>query len=325
MNINSTVALATVMTMLLLTACFKDEDIFVPDGDFEYAGNIQNLKSDLKPSYTGFADLYIEEEEILRIDDVTSLIVNPGNFLDDAGEPANENIKVFFLVTRKPSDWIASELSFMGVNSLLDVFSANKLLAKDSLGNELNINPDNPPSLRVEYSNVQTMTDKTLFTMEGERDMATWSPVSDSNIETIVWYEENDDGEEVQKEGIRFSVGQTGWHALAEEIDLEPEVMACASLPEGYSSNNTVLYVIMSNYNSVISLNSWSKNNDICNPQFLLPRDQAAEIVSISSFTGNRYFFAMNQVVLDQSENHTNLNPVKRGLSHIQEQINNRN
>ncbi len=325
MNINSTVALATVMTMLLLTSCFKDEDIFVPDGNFDYAGNIQNLKSDLKPSYTGFSDIFLEEERLLKIDDETTLVVGPGNFLDDAGEPANDNIKVFLLITRKPSDWIASNLSFMGENSLLDVYSANKLVAKDSLGNDLSINPDNPPSLRVEYSNVQTMTGKELFTLEGESDLATWSPVSDLYMETLIWYEENEEGEEVRKEGIQFSVDQTGWHALAEEIDLDPEVMACASLPEGYSSNNTVLYVIMSNYQSVVRLNSWSKNNDICNPYFLLPRDQAAEIVSISSFTGNRYFFAMNQVILDQSENHTNLNPVKRSLSQIKEQINNRN
>ena len=324
MNINSTVALATVMSMLLLTACFKDEDVFVPDGDFEYAGNIQNLKTDLKPSYTGVTDIYLTEEQLLRLDEETTLVASPGNFLNDAGEVVNDDINVFFLITRNPSDWIASDLSFMGEKSLLDVFFASKLVAKDSLGNTLRINPDNPPSLRVEYNNIQTMMDRTLFALEGEGELETWSPVPDFEMEPIVWFEESN-SEEVRKEGVEFTVGQTGWHALAEEIDLDPEVMACASLPEGYSSGNTVLYVIMSNYQSVVRLNSWSKNNDICNPYFLLPRDQAVDIVSISSFTGNRYFFAMNQVILDQTENHTNLNPVKRSLSHIQEQINNRN
>ncbi|TVR85837.1 MAG: hypothetical protein EA411_12130 [Saprospirales bacterium] len=324
MNINSTVALATVMTMLFLTGCFQDEDIFVPDGNFEYAGNIQKLKSDLKPSYIGISVIFLEEEQVLKIDDETSLIVKPDNFIDATGEFVNDNLKLFFLITRNPSDWIAAGHSFMGEKSLLDVFAANKLIVRDSLGNELSVNPDNPPVLRLEYHNIQAM-ERSIFIRDGESDLATWLSVPDAEIETLIWYEDNEDGEEVRKEGVEFPVNQTGWHALAEEIDLDLEVMACASLPDGYSSNNTVLYVIMSNYQSVVRLNSWSKNNDICNPQFLLPRDQAAEIVSISSFTGNRYFFAMNQVVLDQSENHTNLNPIKRGLSHIQEQINNRN
>jgi hypothetical protein len=119
------------------------------------------------------------------------------------------------------------------------------------------------------------------------------------------------------KEGIQYAVEYTGWHALAKEADLTPEVVLCAELPEGYSQRNTAVYAIMSNYNSVVKLGSWSKNGEVCNPAFLLPLDQAADVVSISAFTGGRYFFAMNQVILDQQDFHTYLRPTRKSLNAI--------
>jgi hypothetical protein len=159
--------------LLLLAGCYEDKDVFIPDGSFEYAGSIQNLKSEFKSPYHALPTFDLEEPKAIKIEEGVSILVQPGNFVNAQGEPVNEDLKMFFLLTTLPSEWIASELSFMGKKSILDVNFANKIVIRNDAGEEIFINPQSPPQLRIEVEHLQQF-EADLFTFDKEDKDGKW-------------------------------------------------------------------------------------------------------------------------------------------------------
>lgn len=317
------------ITLMILsigfTSCFEDEDIFIHDGKSEFAGDISKLKKSLQSEAINH-ELNIQDlDTFLRLNEQYIITLTEENFLPVDSLSLPSQIEISFYTANKHTEWIGNGFSFIGEQGVIDVLSAAKLKICSVDGEKLNLNPDNLPEIIIEAPSQNG--DLEFFIPEDNRktNISNWKSVPGIEIERISWEEEDGNGMWVQKYGYQYPLQHTNWHLIGVESGLPNEVSLCANLPEGFTNNNTATFVLLKNFNSILSLDDWESYYNSCNFSEKLPLDQAVDIISISGVSGNRYFFDMKQTVLDTEDYTIHLDPKKHNLSFIKEQINNRN
>lgn len=313
------------LTMAVFSVgCFENEDYFVPDGHFTYVGDVQKLKSELKPEGFVINLSAIEADTMIPIEGGVTLLLHPENFLDVDGNPYQGEVELYIVPTEKVTDWVGFDQSFMGETGLIDILFALNFKIEGRDGHPAFLNTDNAPQIRIETN--QTDKQVNYFDqIDQEGIYGQWSLNDENKIVPIEWMAEDDSGHPVLKTGFSYTLLSSGWHAIGQESGLVGEVSVCFELPPGFTSGNTTTFLVMRNINSVIQLREWKDRYISCNTEILIPRDQAIDVVSISRFSGERYFLSMHTVIADQENITIQLNPKRASWSNILDKVNSRN
>ncbi|TVR81733.1 MAG: hypothetical protein EA409_06210 [Saprospirales bacterium] len=306
------------------SGCFENEDYFVPDGHFTYVGDVQKLKSQLKPEGHVINLTELEGDSAILIDGGVTLMVNPENFLDGDGSPYEGEIELYVIPTEKITDWVGFDQSFMGENGLIDLLFALNIKIDGREGRPAFINIENAPKIRLESN--QTDRQLNYFDQMDQYGIyGQWSLNEENKIVPDEWMEEDETGQPVLKTGFVYTLLSSGWHAIGQESNLVGEVSVCFELPPGFTSGNTTTFLVLRNINSVVQLREWKDRYTSCNTELLIPRDEAIDVVSISRFSGERYFLSFQTVIADQDQLLIHLNPKRASWNSILDKVNSRN
>ena len=308
------------LSLFFLSSCHEDKDEFIPDGDFEYVGNINSLKNTLSPPYETHT-LHLENSlKTYPINHISSLKAGAENFFNSDGEHYTGEFSFSIKHSETTSEWIGLNYNFKTESGYLDAHYVQKISFRDADGRHLTINSDNPPVIRLEFE--LEVKEPRIFKLESSSGK--WSTHSDI-LPFTYWEKEDANGEIVEVSGYEFEVSNKLLYAIGHEFMLEPEVKVCVQLPKGFTSSNTTTYVVFKNHNTLINLNHWDNKNKYlaCNNILKLPANEFVDVVSISGLSGNRYFFDSRVNYLDESEEQLfDLDPVKKNLSTILNRLN---
>nr|MBS0038339.1 hypothetical protein [Saprospiraceae bacterium] len=319
-NLKFKILPALFFAVFLLSGCMEEKDIFIPDGNYEFVGNVNSLKNTLAPNYETYDFEIKDTQDYFQLNQSTYLLAGPDNFVSQNGEAYDGEVTVKLKSSQNVSEWIGLDFSFQSENGYMDVLFTHKLFFRDGQGHKLEPNKDNPPVLGIPVD--QEIKEARYFYQTNES--VRWT-ASDEVLQYTEWEAVNDDGELKTITGYQFPLEESSWYALGQSFDLTPNSRICIQLPEGFTASNTTTYVIFKHYKTIVNLNEWDAKNQYlaCNSRFLIPANEFVDIVSISGISGNRYFFDSSVEYVDHDpEQLFELYPTKRNMNYILTKLN---
>ncbi|TVQ45864.1 MAG: hypothetical protein EA362_08075 [Saprospirales bacterium] len=303
----------------LLTACVKETDYFIPDGTFEFVGDVQALRQELRPE-TVFVNFEMPEEEtIIPISDRVHLLVDEGTLLDEDGNSFSGEVEVSLRTAAEISEWAGWDFSMITEDGFLDAIASQKIKFHSADHIKLKINPDNPPLIR--WLSEEERKEVYLF----KRDKGSYKWNFHSTDVVFVEREEITDGVAETTRGYEFTISDEGWYTIGTELLMPHGSDICLKHSEGFTKKNTTSFVTFKNHNTLVILNGWDTANPYknCNSLLRLPINEDVKVASIAGISGNRYFFDQVSFNLSPSEIEIEMNPKRNSLNQILNRLNN--
>jgi len=287
---------------LTLAACGEDVDIFIPRATMVPPGDVRelqaHLQADLADSWTstvscpcgGGAAFKVHEDLLLDI---------PKGFVDLDVYPCADG---FFTVTVDVLDTrgeiLAGGLPTLSEGKLLESRMQCRIQVLDgdqpvrlAEGKSISLHVDDPdPRERMElfYGGPDQW-------IQADGDTGSWS-----NVMAADWY--------LPLYGGGFESG-FGYECLTDSLDWVgigvffqvPENQlshACIELPEEYNAGNTVVYLVLKDYKSLLRLEDDPGSSRFCDPYSAAPAGFRATFVVLAQFGSDDYRFAARDAIL---------------------------
>ena len=303
----------------LLTSCVKESDYFVPDGTFEFVGDVQALKQELRPEPVLTSFEMPEDKTIVQVSDQLQLVMDEGTLLNEDGDFFSGGVDVRLRTAAEISEWAGWDFSMITEDGFLDAIASQKIEFHSDDHMKLSVNPDNPPLIRW----LSEEERKEVYLFKHDKESYKWIFYS-----TDVEYVEREsivDGVQETTWGYEFTVSDEGWYTIGTELLMPHGSDICLIHTEGFTRKNTTSFVTFKNHNTLVILNGWDADNPYknCNSLLRLPINEDVKLASIAGISGNRYFFDQVSFNLGQSEIEIEMNPKRNSLSQILNRLNN--
>lgn len=307
--------------MVLLTACQKDIDVFVPDAgqlngpDTAWqtaAGNIVSLEllksSLLKPAYL---DTINVNGAIATVNTAFGLQVNfPANCcVNGAGQPVTGKVDVEIQLARNKGDLVRMNKPSTSNDTMLiaagQVFVS---LKKENQALQLK------PGARFSVIYTDSPTSQQMKFYRGDESNAqyfNWLPTTEPSLDTIL----------ISPQSYQVYSKQLGWISIAQpfEVGTTAKVQVSADLPAYFTNSNTIAFTVFKDLRSVVAMKP-----DLTTRKFItgkLPVAKAITVVVISKM-GSDYYLGSSAAVTQTVPGNSTVQqvqvvPVKKSLAQI--------
>lgn len=155
--------------------------------------------------------------------------------------------------------------------------------------------------IKVQLLNNQPNPGMELFYGERSEDRFNWNEADQDSMNTggIQILEERDTTGEVLI-GYEFFTDSLKWINVDVFVDIpkEERTVVCIELPETYNHENTTIYMVFRNYNSVLTLHTEEGSSKFCEPYGATPIGEEVIFVVISKQGEETYHFALMDDVI---------------------------
>ena len=271
----------------------QDKDEFIPD---PITGDVSDFYSDAQGTYGG--DSFNTSEDHIYITNANTSVHIPANSLIHAdGSLVTGTVSVTLEDVLNKGELVVHNVPMMFSEKLLS--SEGALFVSFSQNNEeLSINPGSLVTIRLTDPNANVdaqLYDGLVMTSNSEwkisqqaMSMESWS---------FFW-----DNKEWIDSGYEFLITESGWYSVALELNSASSFTEpiCVSLPrELYDGNNSDVFLILDDYDTVVPLEMNSEKMLFCATFSNIPLDSEATIVSVSSLGEGNYHFGTSRATIN--------------------------
>jgi len=247
-------------------------------------------------------------------------IIFPANSYTDAnGNPITNNtskIKAEIILLNQKGDFVKYATPTTNIFTLLEAsnFCDIKLI-KDS--KEVNLAPNSQVKVRIKDStannNMKFFTGNSVKYFKDS--VFAWTPSSDGKV--ALWLD-NSNGGGGKTLGYEFTTSRIRWFGAATFADSSAaKTKLNVILPPNFTNKNTVVFAVLKNSKTIISLLSNPENKTFFT--YNIPVNTEFTLISVSKIDGNYYFDS--RVIKNANANPVSLSPYKKTLAFILELI----
>lgn len=314
-----------VLILCFFSACERNVDVFEPVSTqyLNEQGDITNF----------FTSMRTEEREVFPVEEGTTRIVTskktiidiPGQaFVNSNGQSVTTGIELHVLELNRKGQMILQGQYTLSGNKLTESTSQLKIEAYQS-NEKLSLAPGKTIHLRI--PDELAASDSELFYGNGSDPRSfTWAeadgnPELQENVTIQDWTVQHE-SQIITGFGYSTHPGRLGWMSVAQFQHFEGSVTTgvCIELPESYTNENTVVYLMFMEYNTFITMTRNELTGKFCDDRKLVPVDAQIQIMVISEQESGKYHFA--SVNAEVEMNHLEMIfPEKVNLQAIKEYI----
>lgn len=292
---------------IFLSGCYKDEVYFVKEGSTgaieQFFDAVQTLET-TRTLDNGVTNIITSDESIITI---------PADAFEDSNGNvvANENVTLEYLIIKDKGVLVMYNKPTISDGLLLEsggVFYFDAYNKDDT--NDAYFLRDGY-AIQVRSTDNNPQTGMLLFTGEENGLEYNWNPIPSFNATDPEWVTADatewvfqDSSEVLDGLGYEFFIDDLDWINCDIFYDLpdDEKTTACVSLPKIYTNENTVVFSIFTDIQSVLGLYGSAETEKFCENYGAMPIGFNVTFVSISAMGNDIYHFGMKSAVI--TENH---------------------
>ncbi len=302
----------------IFASCNKDEIIFIPNQTFEV--NRDALIASITETPPVYSIVMNEDNQVFITPD--SIIVDiPGQSLTDSeGHFVTGEIKMEFKeFSGKKSNFLNGP-SDIENNSILNV---SKLLYISFSKNDKSLQIVKNIDIYLPSPN-QKQNFNIFKGVLSDNDITWLNTNSNSPPVQVDEWLFNYQGKDISIHGFKIQVsGNNNWYCVAnrpENANIITKI--CLQTSSAYTLENTLVYWISDDNNSVLRLNSESTKSVFCTKNITIEQEKKGKIIMISDLGNERYFFGMTNAIINENPTEISLNPLPKSIKEIKEALN---
>lgn len=286
---------------IFLSGCYQDAEYFIKEGSSgaieQFFDAVQTLESTTTINSNAETNIITEDNSIITI---------PANAFQDANGNVvnNENVQFEYLVIKDKGVLVMYNKPTISDGLLLESGGVFYFEASNPTTNE-DYQLRDGYSILVRSIDPNPQSGMELFTGEERGIEYNWNTVDaewgDVMISEWVFQDSN---QVIDGFGYEFLVDSLTWINCDVFYDLpdDQKTSACVTLPEIYTNQNTIVFGIFTDINSVVGLYGDPQTKKFCDNYEAMPIGYDITFVSISVMGNDIYHFGMKSAVI--SDNH---------------------
>ncbi len=291
--------------IFFLSGCYQDEIEFIPSGT---NADIQNFFSAIQTLEDNVL-FNVNDGTVIVTDDNSLLHIGPKIFVDANGNLVeNSDVRFEYLLIKDKGVLIMYNKPTISDGRLLESGGVFHFEAWNADGTErYYLAPG--ASIQVQSTSDNPIEGMQLFYGEelsdGEYNWDFIEPESpDWAVPINEWIFGDSTNMFIDGFGYDFLIDSLTWINcdIFNDISDDLKTMACVELPEQYTNQNTVVFAVFTDINSVVALQGDPNLKMFCEPYSQMPIGYDVTFVSISALGNDEYYFGMKNAVLE--ENH---------------------
>ncbi len=297
---------------LLMTACYKDMEIFEPREEIPEvieSGNIDEFFENV-PTYKYISTFLGNERKLIVTENNTIIEIAADIFEFSDGSSADSLIEFKYYEMLDPALYAFKDFPSISQKRILDSEGVFRFEAY-SEGKEVFLKSEK--GIRVRLENENPSQEAQLFTAEGGGADFTWIPLTNDGtspantwIEIAEWELDIATGGQDFIFGYGYEFNSPMWEWINVDIFVDvPEdekTSVCVELPEKYTSENTLAFMLFKDYNSILGLYPNAEKMQFCEPYEATPIGSKVSFIVIANLEENVFNFAL--VDAEIKENH---------------------
>ncbi|MCG8332685.1 MAG: hypothetical protein MI974_33680 [Chitinophagales bacterium] len=299
--------------IVLLASCGKDVDIFEPA--VLESGNIDLFFQEAETAPVQFT-WDATEEMTIKLPSKGQIIIPANAFIHENGEAVSGMVQTNIIEITNKAKLLGNRQSTTAEGMLVNAISTLRL---DVLQNGQPLQLGNGVTIRVQVVDEEHGSNLKLFVGDDSEGFINWQEAQNDEF-PIRPMEIFDEETNTFLRGVEYTASSLGWLQCGSYLKDETEMgiaNVCVELPLGFSTKNTVAYLVFRNYNTAVSLDDF--NTEItptaCGDHFLSGYWADLIVIAQEGDDGG-YFFAREFLAI--SENLTiNIVPERASLSDI--------
>lgn len=310
----------SLVCVMMMVACQKDVDIFIPYTEQVVTGDINRLAAKLKQDLAGEIRYTVScpcfGNRAFEIDEDVVLVVPP-DFVNLGVFPCvngSFDIEVTVCDTK-------GEILIAGIPTV----TATEIL-ESRIELNLQIRSGTHPvalahgkQLRILVKDPDPIDRMELFYGEGNQWVeADQNPNTWSNVENSEWWIQQDSSDIISGFGYECFSDSTDWINVDVfyNIPEDQRTSVCVELPEGFTNTNTHVFLLFRDYTSVVPMQGDADLQQFCEPYGKTPIGFRVKFVVVSELGENNYFFATQDAEVTENMQ-VSLTPLKTPYSEI--------
>lgn len=305
------------LVSFLSISCHKDEIVFIPDQTFSI--NSDELLSKLVETPQSFQIILNNTRNIFVASDNIIIDIPEQSIQDESGQVVTGEIKMQFKeFSHKKSNLLYGPSSIFQ-NKVLN-YSKIFYIKFSQNGKTLQI----VKPIDVYLPSLDNNLNYLMYNAKKIDETFVWSKVMGEfeNVRNESW---NLSFQDSQFNGKGFKVpvsGVTNWYSIASQPEQQSKVIdVCVNIPSSFSKNNSLVYLVINDSNSIIKLEADGDSSTFCVLNILTNQKLDAKLIVISHLGDENYYFGMTNAVLDSNID-VAINPVKKNIKDIKEALN---
>jgi hypothetical protein len=283
--------LLPIVCSLIIISCQKEE-IVIPYNctanmiDDETAENTINNTIDLNAS----------NPQITGVNG-TNITFSSNSFLDENGNIVNGSINVELIDAQDNKDMLLMDCPTVTTGGQLLESGGIFYFNPTQNGNQLTINPNNPPSVTMPAVNGDLM-DYYTGILDGDGNLSGWELVQSNTIQTLPEFNGTGDTSYFYS----FNLTGVGWINTDHPYGVAPFSNVTVDLPDGYNGSNSSVFIYFRDVNACITAYDNDNNGSFESP-CTISESEVVQFVSVSQIEGVRKYCVTSSVDI-QPTNH---------------------
>lgn len=307
----------TIILFLGLLSCAKDQKVFIPDQEFVI--NQELVLSQLVASPKSYIVDILNRPYLLKLDDGAMIEIPESSIADANGNIVTGEIKIEFKeFATKKSNLIHTPGSIYDSK----VFNAKKMIYINFTQQNEDLYLQKPISIYIPDAGQPDGEYFQLYGQTAENGNTNWK-LGDSEHTSILLsdYEIYDQEAIVYGRGFALDINQVNkWICIASFNGQQGATYssACVTMEQGFTSQNTLVYFISSDMNTVFKMDGNKFDNKFCKYDINGLGGLSGKIITISDFGEEKLYFGTGNAVLN-GNTETNVVSVPMSLEEIKE------
>ena len=270
--------LLPIVCSLVIISCQKEE-VVIPYNctanmiDDETAENTINNTIDLNAS----------NPQITGVNG-TNITFSSNSFLDENGNIVSGNINIELIDAQDNKDMLLMDCPTVTTGGQLLESGGIFYFNPTQNGNQLTINPNNPPLVTMPTENGDLM-DYYTGILDGDGNLSGWELVQSNTIQTIPVFNGIGDTSYYYS----FNLTGVGWINTDHPYGVAPFSTVTVDLPDGYNGSNSSVFIYFRDVNSCITAYDNDNNGSFESP-CTISESEVVQFVSVSQIEGVRKY-----------------------------------
>lgn len=301
--------------ILLVCGCYSDDVIFTAT---QKEGDIQLFFDQVQTQDESVT--FNVNDGITIITDLETIITIPGlAFQDASGNPlSNQDIIFTYVEIKDKGSIVLYNKPTVTESGIIETGGVYEFSATNAAGEELQL--VNGVEIRVQTPDANPVDDMEQFLWS--TDPLSWfeldgNPNTWDNVQVNEWIWQ-DSSDVIEGLGYDFLADRLDWINCDRFISLGDDQITstCIELPELYTNENTIVFAIFSDINSVVGLYGNADLEMFCDSYEAMPIGYDVDFVSISAFSDGTYHYASKNTTIEVNHQDS-LDPEEKTLEEI--------
>ncbi len=310
-NYSNLLTVCLVVVSAVIISCTAEFDNFTP---FE---KVEKITSLLDPQENSQSISFSNETGISFTTDYFSIITIPPDAFDISGVEGSGEVILKYLEIYSRGDKIKYNVPTISNGELL---SSDGVFHFEVFAGEVSVKLKPGKKIKVELFNSNPNFKMELFYGSlNSQDRFNWEEADRdrNNTDGVQIIEQRDSTGELLI-GYEFFTDSLRWINVDVFVDIpkDDKTEVCVELPSIYNNQNTTVYMVFRDYNSVLAMHAENESSKFCEPYGTSPIGANVTFVVISKQGENTYHFAIEEAAITPNFI-TGINPTETEMADI--------